>query len=450
MVVAWLQLCTTELIEEHKPSRTRRDLLDHYSDQHCLEQFSVESSTIIRTKDSRENGAVFINETEVETLTRCLHLCCSTPLCNVAVFGEGSSCYLFDCGSPEAFKCQFTGSDDFASAVLDLDRHRFDLSAADVQKDHSDQLQLLRSPKLDQEVQSIVQDDCGRWQFSCNSGDCIAIYDVCNGIAQCRDGSDEDKEFCKTETTPAQGGREVFTQRPGMQTTPSTLHRQVESGVSGGVANRPVFQHRAGLGGVGGGLHVPPVSLLTDPTAQRPDYMYPPDIYSSGLMRPGIQYPAQSQNPYGLFNQYPSPLHPSYYLPQAPHQPPRPQQQLPVQKAQPGMEPQPATEQQSTRGAVTTSVPTSTSGPSSTTTYQSTTQLSEVEKYEKKLIEELGEEVQPMEMPGIALFTLVIGVLLTTFIIVIVICRIRRGRISFRRKLTHEADGDFLVNGMYL
>ncbi len=47
-----------------------------------------------------------------------------------------------------------------------------------------------------------MQDDCGRWQFSCRSGDCIAIYDVCNGIPQCRDGSDEDAAACKPTAAP--------------------------------------------------------------------------------------------------------------------------------------------------------------------------------------------------------------------------------------------------------
>jgi hypothetical protein len=39
-----------------------------------------------------------------------------------------------------------------------------------------------------------------------------------------------------------------------------------------------------------------------------------------------------------------------------------------------------------------------------------------VERYEKALIESLGSELQPLEMPGVALFTLVVGLLLTTFI----------------------------------
>lgn len=33
---------------------------------------------------------------------------------------------------------------------------------------------------------------CGsKWQWMCNNGECIAQYDLCNGIAQCTDGSDE-------------------------------------------------------------------------------------------------------------------------------------------------------------------------------------------------------------------------------------------------------------------
>lgn len=33
---------------------------------------------------------------------------------------------------------------------------------------------------------------CAEHQFKCaNGSECIAIYDVCNGIPQCADGSDE-------------------------------------------------------------------------------------------------------------------------------------------------------------------------------------------------------------------------------------------------------------------
>lgn len=32
---------------------------------------------------------------------------------------------------------------------------------------------------------------CGRFQFQCHSGECIAIYNVCDNVPQCEDGSDE-------------------------------------------------------------------------------------------------------------------------------------------------------------------------------------------------------------------------------------------------------------------
>jgi hypothetical protein len=50
-------------------------VLEHYRDDHCVDHFAVETKTIIRTKDSRENGAVFLNETEV-TEKKCTSRLC--------------------------------------------------------------------------------------------------------------------------------------------------------------------------------------------------------------------------------------------------------------------------------------------------------------------------------------------------------------------------------------
>ena len=40
---------------------------------------------------------------------------------------------------------------------------------------------------------------CGIWQYTCGSGDCIAGYDVCDGIPQCADSSDESLENCPSK-----------------------------------------------------------------------------------------------------------------------------------------------------------------------------------------------------------------------------------------------------------
>jgi hypothetical protein len=39
---------------------------------------------------------------------------------------------------------------------------------------------------------------CGRFQFACHSGECIAVYNACDGIPQCEDASDEGPECPST------------------------------------------------------------------------------------------------------------------------------------------------------------------------------------------------------------------------------------------------------------
>merc|ERR1711974_398258 len=64
-----------------------------------------------------------------------------------------------------------------------------------------------------------------------------------------------------------------------------------------------------------------------------------------------------------------------------------------------------------------------------------TTTLSPGEKYEAKLIKELGDELQPMSTPGMAVFTLSVGVLLTIGLCGAIICRLHRGKMGFREAL---------------
>ena len=76
---------------------------------------------------------------------------------------EGGSCYLFDCGSLDNLKCQFTTNPDFSAAVLDIDRHKFDISADDQRQGHSNQLELLRS-REGAEPQVMTETICFSWK----------------------------------------------------------------------------------------------------------------------------------------------------------------------------------------------------------------------------------------------------------------------------------------------
>jgi len=56
----------------------------------CLSSYEISEGSIIRTKDSQERGAKFLNESDLGAggHDECLKLCCRTPHCNVAVFQE--------------------------------------------------------------------------------------------------------------------------------------------------------------------------------------------------------------------------------------------------------------------------------------------------------------------------------------------------------------------------
>ena len=57
--------------------------------------FRINANTIIRTQDSRTNGAKYLNETEQPSNADCLNWCLQTKQCNLAVYEEKvSSCPL--------------------------------------------------------------------------------------------------------------------------------------------------------------------------------------------------------------------------------------------------------------------------------------------------------------------------------------------------------------------
>ncbi|XP_034472908.1 low-density lipoprotein receptor-related protein 11 isoform X2 [Drosophila innubila] len=211
----------------------------------CIGHFDVHKNTIIRTGESQAIGGKYLQGLELDTLEECERLCCETDACDVYIFERkaGGYCYLFECGPPENFHCKFTRHANYTSAVLTPQvRNAIDVASTPrPQLPHipsnniSQQEWELSNLKLKPEVQrdkptivvamptasaalplgvaqsvaavvappqSALVAHCGRFQFSCHSGECIAVYNACDGIPQCEDGSDEGPECNAVASAP--------------------------------------------------------------------------------------------------------------------------------------------------------------------------------------------------------------------------------------------------------
>ncbi|SPP81750.1 low-density lipoprotein receptor-related protein 11 [Drosophila guanche] len=209
----------------------------------CIGHFDVHKNTIIRTGESQAIGGKYLQGLELDTIEECERLCCETDACDVYIFERkaGGYCYLFECGPPENFHCKFTRHANYTSAVLTPQPQAVQSEVASTPRTQlphipsnniSQQEWELSNLKLKPEVrdkptvstasavaaaaasvpsgvaqpavapvQSAPISSCGRFQFTCHSGECIAVYNACDGIPQCEDGSDEGPE-CITISSP--------------------------------------------------------------------------------------------------------------------------------------------------------------------------------------------------------------------------------------------------------
>jgi len=68
--------------------------------QMCLESFDIHKDKIIRTQDSRDMGAKYLNVLDVDSRLDCLKYCCETERCDVFIFEEkvrhahSTQCYV--------------------------------------------------------------------------------------------------------------------------------------------------------------------------------------------------------------------------------------------------------------------------------------------------------------------------------------------------------------------
>ncbi|XP_017753619.1 PREDICTED: uncharacterized protein LOC108546091 isoform X2 [Eufriesea mexicana] len=196
--------------------------------QMCLESFKIHEDKIIRTQESRDMGAKYLKEFDVNSRKECLKFCCDTENCDVFIFEEKKpgSCYLFQCGPLHDFKCKFTNHANYSSAVrtnyntqsnsqlekeIRISQQEHELKSlrkladpASVEYSFTEtpvKLIATLAPKLSLTTSSPIKPACSRNQYECrSSGDCIAVYNVCDGIPQCADGSDEAADLvCPTE-----------------------------------------------------------------------------------------------------------------------------------------------------------------------------------------------------------------------------------------------------------
>lgn len=54
----------------------------------CLDSFDIHRDKIIRTNESRDMGAKYLNENDVVSKDECLKFCCDTEGCDVFIFEE--------------------------------------------------------------------------------------------------------------------------------------------------------------------------------------------------------------------------------------------------------------------------------------------------------------------------------------------------------------------------
>ncbi|KFB39748.1 hypothetical protein ZHAS_00007442 [Anopheles sinensis] len=297
-------------------------------------RFDVHLNTIIRTEESRSMGACFLDDADLNTREQCLRLCCETENCDVFVFEEKSpgTCFLFQCGPPENFRCKFTHHSNYTSAVLSmppmeqqpavprtpplaaqiqsltaqqqsaggkkhLSQHEMELvSLKDSTNGGSKQQaavvasfgttsttslpplgvrlgESLSTPSVSTPKHQPSSPQCGHFEFPCHSGECIAVYNVCDGIPQCEDGSDEGPD-CPQKNSGS-------------------------SGVPGGSLNQPMAimppnaVDRSGLAGNNQPMEMRGAAKVMLPMYQPLDYQQPPNRF--GGIDPDQQQLQQQQ-----------------------------------------------------------------------------------------------------------------------------------------------------------
>lgn len=197
----------------------------------CNEGFVVENGFVILPEQSIRNGAVLLTDRSVATsLSTCQSECCqlksnvSNRYCDFVVFREKfrplsnkkqQRCFLFSCTDQDGkFLCSTKKDGDYSvsTRVKPLPQNTLSMirNTSSIQATTSYSISYNSStakPVVTTKTQtsttlstisptspshSNFNKKCSRLMWQCDNGDCIKVTNVCNGIPNCRDGSDEE------------------------------------------------------------------------------------------------------------------------------------------------------------------------------------------------------------------------------------------------------------------
>ncbi|KAL7039852.1 hypothetical protein ACKWTF_000147 [Chironomus riparius] len=515
----------------------------------CAENFKIHSSTIIRTEESKAMGAKFLNDEEVASNEACMKMCCATDECDVFIYEEKSSgtCFLFHCGLSDDFRCKFTSHTNYTSGILTVTRNELqsmminqitDIAVKPKLSQNELDLVSLKRPSSYQKSSELIalpsststipplgvrlsdvsstqtttkspsslssSSVCGRFQFQCQtSKECIAIYNVCDQIAQCEDGSDEGPECPTTNSVTVKSILTGVENQPKLDNQISRNRLVSSMNDNFNQMAHPIIHNREDP------MSAPKYSQ--NHVAQYMDTDSDSHIFShknnllSGNNFPNIQYQQKFQRDPYMMPQTQQGDDQVYHdqlqmtrndWPQMPQMPPQPQQQavmpqMPKQSNPVWSEKLPkqiivedkvvsnkkqqqqkdsdyseeyveGDESQSDGEDVTTTV-----APKKKTRKHKKQKAQQKEKqvkvHEKPLHEQLkqlkntvnddaqfiSEYSERIEKPTGAILSLTLGCLVLVALSILVGCRMKRVHVR-RRRHGKAVDADFLVNGMYL
>ncbi|KAF5398409.1 hypothetical protein PHET_07775 [Paragonimus heterotremus] len=178
----------------------------------CERTVQLKTNTIILPRQDSDTGVEFLKKLPVRSLKECYTTCCNLGVCTRAVYKSKVSkeCFLFNCTRPES--CVYKAQANYDVVILTSrtqeSYHQVELggscdpthTCATNHSECSNGQCVCQSGWVTKDLMCastslrVVPSVCKTpdLQFQCNDASmCVAVYDKCNGVIECPDGSDE-------------------------------------------------------------------------------------------------------------------------------------------------------------------------------------------------------------------------------------------------------------------